>query len=187
MKFTIFGQIYRQGSYILLIVLRKPVSVAFGKFLDGRPINLAPGHYLYVGSALGSRRGAFPLASRVLRHASRSDCSPPHEIRTALLNLFTSWSNRPPARKTGKKLHWHIDYLLDRPEAEIIHVMLFPSPVRLEPHLADLLDSMPETSPVANRLGAQDASTGTHLFRITDPAALHACLEGAWEKLKSHS
>lgn len=181
MKYTIFGQIYRQGSYILLIRLARPVEVSFGRFRNGQPVALAPGHYLYVGSALGAARGGFPLASRVLRHASRSDTDSPHAIRTSLSDLFISLGYLPPTGKRHKKLHWHIDYLLDLPNTEIEHVFLFPGTERLEERLATLLASMPETSVVADRLGAQDAASGTHLFRIGDTAALVARLGKEWD------
>ncbi|NTU54480.1 MAG: GIY-YIG nuclease family protein [Chlorobiaceae bacterium] len=177
MHYTIFGQIYRQGSYLLLIDLKKRVDVSFGKFRNGQPIDFYPGYYLYVGSALGNK--GFPLASRVLRHASRSDECCPHAIRATLSALFTSWRYQPPAGERHKKLHWHIDYLLDRTEAEIIHAFLFPGPERIETQLASLLASMPDTSIVADRLGAQDAASGTHLFRITEPEALLPALQTA--------
>jgi len=183
MQYTIFGQNSRQGSYILLIRLEKRIEVAFGKFMKGVPLELEQGHYLYVGSALGGAKGRFPLASRLLRHASRSDGNPAHAIRSALLDLFKSWEYRPPAGQNGKKLHWHIDYLLDREEAEIEHVFIFPGASRLESQLASHLDSMPETSTVANRLGAQDAPSGTHFFRMGDTDAGLARLETAWAKL----
>ena len=173
MPLTIVGPPNRQGSYILSIRIDTPVSVAFGKFRHGEPVALEPGRYLYVGSALGGAKGRFPLASRLLRHASRSG-GRDHALREELSELFAEWGYRPPGRQSPKKLHWHIDYLLDRPEAELDHVFLFPGPLRLEPQLADRLAAMPETSVVADRLGAQDAASGTHFFRVGERAALAA-------------
>ncbi|MGC8774393.1 MAG: GIY-YIG nuclease family protein [Chlorobaculum sp.] len=183
MQYTIFGQNSRQGSYVLLIEIDRAVKVAFGKFRKGEPLELQPGHYLYVGSALGSAKGRFPLAARLLRHASRSDGRAAHAIRNALLDHFISWEYRPPASRGKKKLHWHIDYLLDREEAEIGHVFIFPGERRLEPQLAELLAAMPETSPIADRLGAQDAAAGTHLFRIDELETLLPRLEKAMPEL----
>jgi Uri superfamily endonuclease len=184
MQYTIFGQNSRQGSYILLIWLDKPIRVSFGKFRKGAMLELQPGHYLYVGSALGEKKGGFPLASRLLRHASRSGDQPAHAIRSTLLDLFLSWGYRPPVRQSGKKLHWHIDYLLDREEAEIAHVFIFPGTERREPQLAELLTTMPETSPIADRLGAQDAASGTHLFRLDERDALSRQLEAWWRMIE---
>jgi Uri superfamily endonuclease len=184
MQYTIFGQNSRQGSYVLLIALDRRIEVTFGKFRKGAPLELQPGHYLYVGSALGSAKGRFPLASRLLRHASRSDGKPTHAIRQALLDLFISWGYPAPAGQRKKKLHWHIDFLLDRPEAEIEHVFLFPGATRLEPQIAALLAATPGTFPVADRLGAQDAASGTHFFRIDDMAEVLVRLEAWWGTCK---
>ena len=180
MQYTIFGRNSRQGSYVLLIALDRDIEVAFGKFMRGATLELPRGHYLYVGSALGGANRGFPLASRLLRHASRSNGQPAHAIRSALLDLFMSWGYRQPGNQGTKKLHWHIDYLLDRPEAEIAHVFIFPGEVRLEPQLAKLLTAMPETAPIADRLGAQDAVSGTHLFSIDDAAKVLERLKAWW-------
>jgi Uri superfamily endonuclease len=184
MQYSIFGQKSRQGSYILLIDLDQRIEVAFGKFRSGAPLELQPGHYVYVGSALGGAKGRFPLASRLLRHASRSEGRDAHAIRTTLLDLFMSWGYRQPGSQGTKKLHWHIDYLLDRKEAEIQHAFIFPGASRLEPQLAELLAAMPETAPIADRLGAQDAASGTHLFRVGDVAAVLARLEAWWSEME---
>jgi Uri superfamily endonuclease len=184
MQYTIFGSNSRQGSYILSIRLQARTEVTFGKFRNGAVIELEPGRYLYVGSALGGAKGRFPLASRLLRHASRSEGKPPHAIREVLLDPFISWGYRPPASRGDKKLHWHIDYMLDRPEAEIEHVFLFPGETRLEPQLAALLAATPGAFPVADRLGAQDAASGTHLYRIDDTAAVLQRLEAWWGTCK---
>jgi Uri superfamily endonuclease len=181
MQFTIFGQNSRQGSYVLLIELDRRIEVAFGKFMCGATLELQPGHYLYVGSALGSANRGFPLASRLLRHASRSGNQPAHAIRSALLDLFISWGYQQAGSQGTKKLHWHIDYLLDCREAEIKHAFIFPGAERLEPQLAELLAAMPETAPIADRLGAQDAASGTHLFRLNEPGAVSRRLEAWWK------
>lgn len=172
MQFTTFGSNSREGSYLLFIELCAPVRIPFGRFMGGMEIPLDRGSYLYVGSALGSGRGAFPLATRLLRHASRSGDRMPHLIRGSALDHFQAlgFASRPKA--TGKKLHWHIDYLLDLAEAELSGIVMVAEPSRLEHRLAELVAALPGTSPVADRLGAQDAVSGTHLFRIVDPADL---------------
>ncbi len=172
MQFTTFGNNSREGSYLLLIDLRAPVRLSFGRFMGGREMPLGRGSYLYVGSALGSRKGAWPLASRLLRHASRSAEKPPHELREGLLGYFRSAGFDSKPGSAGKRLHWHIDHLLDLPEAELAHVVMVAGPERLEHRLAELAASMPGVSPVAEGLGAQDATTGTHLFKVDDPEEL---------------
>jgi len=170
-QFTIFGNKYRMGSYILLIRLSCSVKLAFGRFQCGTLITFPMGEYLYIGSALGKEESTgSPLARRVIRHASRSEEKKPHKIRPALLQLFSGNDvagnrNRAPSKK---KLRWHIDYLLDLPEAEITHIVIMRSPLKLEDKLSELLDSSNATSIVAPHLGAGDTRNSTHLLRITD-------------------
>jgi Uri superfamily endonuclease len=177
MQFTIFGENSREGTYILVIDLYATVNVTFGRFLGGRAISLEQGQYLYVGSALSGGNSSFPLAGRLLRHASRSGNGRPHNIRRELFDFFISVGYPAPDKKRDKKLHWHIDYLLDLPEAEIVHIVMLMGPSRIEHRLAELVASMTEASTVVDRLGAQDARSGTHLFRISDPASLIANLK----------
>ncbi|NTU69153.1 MAG: DUF123 domain-containing protein [Chlorobiaceae bacterium] len=172
MQFTTFGKNSREGSYLLLINLRDSAGISFGRFMGGREIRLDQGSYLYVGSALGSGQGAYPLASRLLRHASRSAGRSPHQLRERLMAHFKAFGFEPKRERPEKKLHWHIDFLLDLPEAELAHVVMVAGPARLEHRLAELAASMPGVSPVADRLGAQDAASGTHLFRVEDPGDL---------------
>lgn len=172
MQFTTFGSNSRAGSYLLLIELREAAELVFGRFMGGRPISIAPGAYLYVGSALGNGRGACPLASRLVRHASRSGGQAPHAIRGPLIDFFAAGGYDPGRRSQHKKLHWHIDYLLDLPDAELSHIVMVMSPERLEHRIAEMVASTGSVFPVADRLGAQDAARGTHLFRIDDPATL---------------
>jgi Uri superfamily endonuclease len=180
MQFTTFGNNSRAGSYLLLIELRKAVELAFGRFRGGRPVTLEKGSYLYVGSALGTARGAFPLASRLLRHASRSGGRAPHGIRNDLMGFFATRGYEPDRRSEEKKLHWHIDHLLDLADAELSHIVMVMSPERLEHRLAELVASMDGALPVADRLGAQDAASGTHLFRIENPSTLLNNLAGSF-------
>lgn len=185
MQFTTFGKNSRQGSYLLFIELHAPARLSFGKFMGGKEIPLDRGSYIYVGSALGSSQRAFPLASRLLRHASRSGELPPHALRETLLEHFRPMGFEPKRRASAKRLHWHIDYLLDLPDAELAHVVMVTGPERLEHRLAELVASMPGTAPVADRLGAQDAASGTHLFRVDDPKELLKRLNGTLPTLMS--
>jgi Uri superfamily endonuclease len=172
MQFTIFGDKLREGTYLLCIDLQAPVRVSFGRFRKGMEIPLDQGSYLYVGSALGAGKRAFPLAGRLLRHASRSGNRKPHVIRGELLRFFGDMGYDLKGKQNIKKLHWHIDYLLDLPEAEIAHIVMAMSPSRLESRLASLVASLPGVSCVVDRLGAQDAASGTHLFRVADTGDL---------------
>ena len=175
-QFTIFGNKYLMGSYILLIRVSSPFKLAFGRFQQGKLFTISKGNYLYIGSALG-KSGA-PLARRLLRHASRSGEKHHHEIRTAMRTLFSkndliaTFAIKP----SKKQLRWHIDYLLDQPEAEITHIVIIRSPERLEHKISELLEPLEETSALASRLGAQDTRNSTHLLKCTDQKKILAQL-----------
>jgi Uri superfamily endonuclease len=169
-QFTIFGRKYRMGSYILLIRVSKPFELAFGMFQKGKLFNIPEGDYLYIGSALGGGKTGAPLARRLLRHASRSAGQTPHAIRTVLMTLCCDkhFIDLDTIEVPEKKLRWHVDYLLDRQETEIDHIVIIRSPVRVEQQLSQLIEAFPETALIARRLGAQDSRNSTHLLRITD-------------------
>ncbi len=169
-QFTLFGKNHRIGSYILVIHLAVPVRLAFGKFQHGALFTLPEGDYLYTGSALGNGVSGSPLARRVLRHTTRSNSQPNHQIRESLFTcLFESHlTEERYITPSTKKLRWHIDYLLELPEAEISHIVLIRSPLRIEQKLAELLEQLKETSVIAPRLGAQDSRNSTHILKITN-------------------
>lgn len=172
--FTLYGRSERQGTYLLLVRLARPICVSFGRFLNGKPLQLEAGSYLYLGSALGKGTSTFPLARRLLRHTSRTIGKEPHAIRESLRDLLlqNNLMAKQAPDSSQKRLHWHIDYLLDRPEASIVHIVIIRSATRLEPVLARYLQSSPETSVPAERLGAQDTSHDTHLLHCSDPQTL---------------
>lgn len=147
------------GAYVLWIEVKETSGVQFGRFAGGRPQTLDAGSYLYVGSAMG-RRGASTLAHRLLRHATRSDGAA-HPVRPELCTALGS--AKPPAHK---RLHWHIDYLLDHAAADLTGIIALRSAQPLEAALADLLTEQPWTAPVAPRLGASDHARATHLLRL---------------------
>ena len=173
-QFTVFGNKYRMGSYILFIRISSPFQLAFGKFQQSRLFTIPESDYLYIGSALGGNKSGNPLARRLIRHASRSDGKAPHEIRAALINFFSKddIALKNAIKPSTKKIHWHIDYLLDRPEAAISHIMMIRSPMKMERKLSELLESLHETSMLAPRLGAQDTPNSTHLLQITDKTTI---------------
>ena len=180
MPITCFGNNSRQGTYALFILLSKKLELGFGKFLQGRSIPLEPGFYAYIGSALSKNPTAMPLARRLVRHASRSNGKPPHEVRGHMIRLFQennlgTADLQPPA---DKKLHWHIDYLLDSQYAQIIKVYVIRSPFRLETVISELAMSLDETFIIVRKLGARDTKSGTHLLGVRN---LESCLS-AFEK-----
>jgi Uri superfamily endonuclease len=138
------------------------ISVRFGRFRGGEPVPIPAGEMVYVGSAMGG------LASRVLRHALRSGEGRRHDLYAPLLlkmreTGLVDGRYRPPTRK---KLHWHIDYLLDETAVALTHAILIRSEVRLEEKLADWLLARPETFVLAPGLGASDARGQTHLLGV---------------------
>lgn len=173
-QFTISCGTERQGTYLLFVRLAKPLQLTFGKFLKGKPLFLPAGSYLYLGSALGKGSNRYPLARRLLRHASRTGGEKPHTICKALQKILQEYKLAPESagKPAEKKLHWHIDYLLDRPESLIFHILIIRSASKLEPVLARYLGTSPETSIPAEGLGAQDTGSSTHLLYCSDPASL---------------
>lgn len=167
----------QSGAYVLGIALDKPLTVVFGRFRGGRPVALAAGSYLYIGSAMG-QRGSNSLAHRLLRHATRSNARPPQSIRPVLLSALRDaglgpGSLRPPRVKT---LHWHVDYLLDQPAASLVAVLAVRSAQVLERPLAAWVAVQPQSAPVAPGLGASDHPGQTHLFQVEQTAALWRAL-----------
>ncbi|MCP5096878.1 MAG: GIY-YIG nuclease family protein [Chloroflexi bacterium] len=165
---TILGDLSRGGTYILRIYVDVPLTVQFGRFLQGKPIRISPGNYLYVGSAL-SQRGSSSLARRLLRHATRTGERPFHPIRPALLDQFVQFrfANAPLRPPKQKKLHWHIDYLLDEAAANLTHIIVLRERRRLETAVSNLFTEDPGTTIIQPGLGARDAVGETHLLRVT--------------------
>ncbi|MCB2178675.1 GIY-YIG nuclease family protein [bacterium] len=151
------------GVYLLWIQLSQTHSVSFGRFQQGKRIQLPAGHYVYIGSAHG-QRGASSLGYRLLRHASRS-AGPPHPIRPLLLKRLQE-RGLPAKTPTQKSLHWHIDYLLELPDAQLTDVAARMTNQKLEAVLADVLADFPETVILAPGLGASDHARGTHLMQV---------------------
>ena len=92
------------------------------------------GYYIYVGSAMANK-GSTTLLNRVKRHVDLS---------------------------SNKKLHWHIDYLLESNYSSIFKIYLIPSQKRLECVLSiELKDSCDKR---ISRFGSSDCSCDSHLF-----------------------
>lgn len=175
---TCFG-----GVYVLWLHVAAPLAVVFGRYRGGQAVAVPAGDYFYVGSALSG------LAGRLLRHATRSSVrspalqrdfgreeerakaldyepkAPPHAIRDELAAHLaeTGLPARPPA---AKRLHWHIDYLLDEMDVELAGVWGWRTAEPLERALATWLTAQPGVVPLAAGLGASDDRGRTHLLRI---------------------
>lgn len=165
---TFIGKPCVQGAYLLRLHLATSLAVTFGRFHGGRPIAMAAGDYFYIGSALG-QRGATSLAGRLLRHTTRSGDLPPHTIRPVLRVCFQEQGLMPAgsvAPPPTKRLFWHIDYLVDRVEAEISQIFIIPTADRVEPAIAQVLAADPVVTTVAPGLGASDDPHATHLLRV---------------------
>lgn len=154
------------GVYLLRIRLARGARLRFGRFQGGRPVSLAAGEYIYVGSAL-ARPGAAALARRLLRHATRASGGS-HPVRPVLLQALrdaglASAAIRPPMTK---RLHWHVDYLLEHRAATLVGVVALRTSVAREDDLAALLAAESKARMVARGLGASDAAGPTHLFGV---------------------
>jgi len=170
---TFWGNDSQRGTYLLWMRAREETVVSFGRFRGGLPVTIAAGRYVYVGSAMG-RSGATALAGRLLRHATRAGGQPPHAIRDAMVKSFaTVGLGNPPLRPPSlKRLHWHVDYLLDEPAVALERVAVIRAEARLESVLARQLAALPGASPLLIGLGAGDAPGETHLLRLDDGAIL---------------
>lgn len=196
-SFCCWGSESQGGVYILRLRVAEMLQVKFGRFQQGQPIEVPPGDYLYVGSALG-QKGSGSLARRLLRHASRSDAAKPQPIRQQMLALFPQIGLGPSPLHppSGKKLRWHVDFLLDEAAVELRMVYLVRvkkrnteghgdgtelhreknksvksvaknSDRQLETAVSRHLLTYPQITPLVPGLGSTDDPGGTHLLQVT--------------------
>jgi Uri superfamily endonuclease len=97
-------------------------------------ILFAKGYYLYVGSAMGNINSS-SLLNRVNRHLSNSK---------------------------DKKIHWHIDYLMNNKYIFINTIYLIPSSLRLECILAREINSISDGN--IQDFGSSDCKCKSHLL-----------------------
>jgi len=167
---SFLGDERQSGAYLLLLDASATILVSFGRFQGGRPVVVPSGMIAYVGSAMG-KHGATALAGRLLRHATRTGGRPPHAIRPGLLDECRR-TNLGPAElqpPLAKSLRWHIDYLLDEAQVEIVRIVALRTSLRLESALARQLAGKPGCVPIAAGLGAADAHGETHLLHGIEP------------------
>lgn len=148
------------GAYLLRITALADLCLAFGRFQAGRLFSLPAGDYLYVGSAMGGK-----LAARLLRHAIRTPGKPPHAVRPLLEEHLSGLGFTIP-RIAPKRLHWHVDYLLDDQQAELTGILTIRSDIRLEDRLADRIVHLPGIGVIHPGLGASDCRNHTHLLAM---------------------
>lgn len=160
------------GTYVLEIWIKDDVSVQFGRFKNGQKFHLSSGRYLYIGSAMTSHN-RHALLQRLTRHATRTEQHPPLKIRKKLI----IWAHQHNINekniilKQNKKLHWHIDYVLNNLNVEINNIILIPSEKSYESMIAkSLLLSDSITVPIMG-LGATDKKKETHFLHISDTIA----------------
>lgn len=155
----ILGEDGPAGVYLLRLHVTCPLQLSLGRLQGGRHFAFRPGPYLYAGSALGLR-GTSSLGRRLLRHASRR-AGPPHPLHRHLRHSFPELI--PPG---AKRLHWHVDYLLDEPTVFLTGALLLRTFRPLESSLAAWLGAKPTTSVPVPGAGASDASEPAHLFSV---------------------
>ena len=100
-------------------------------------LSFSKGYYLYVGSAMGNI-GSSTLENRVKRHLSDS---------------------------ANKKVHWHIDYLLNDELFFITKLYIVPSLTRLECVIARDIQEVSDS--LIKDFGSTDCSCKSHLFYFT--------------------
>jgi Uri superfamily endonuclease len=168
-RISLLGEEFDSGCYLLIIHLAEDRHLKFGCFNKGGAVFLPKGKYLYIGSAQG-KKGASSLSARLMRHLTRCQGKHPHALRKLLLTEIIN-VGIPAKVPTGKQCRWHIDYLLELPQAEVTGVIAIRSNAHLEQQIADKLAALPETHIPARGLGASDHPGGTHLFHVQADAS----------------
>jgi len=76
-------------------------------------------------------------------------------------------------RKRGKRVHWHIDYLLRCPEAQVKRVLIYP-PTRQECALNQRIAALAGAQVIMKGFGASDCIFGcsAHLYYFPKKSAL---------------
>lgn len=126
------------GTYALLLRLDKQERITVGKL---GTFDFPAGYYLYVGSALGPGG----LQARLARHRRSSESS-----------SQSSYS------QTRNKLHWHIDYLLQR--ARLVEVWSVASEERLECRWSEVARGLSGAQVPVRGFGSSDCVCPAHLI-----------------------
>lgn len=164
-RIIILGETISTGCYLLRIQLLQAQKIQFGRYNQSGAHFLPKGDYIYIGSALGNK-GASSLGYRLMRHLTRCSGDTPHAIRgECATQLYNAGIQAKVPR--NKKCHWHIDYLLEIPQAQVIGIIILRSQADYEKQIAAAFANLPETSTPVPGLGASDHPGNTHLFHIT--------------------
>jgi Uri superfamily endonuclease len=155
------------GTYVLRIRVRSPMAISFGRFRGGKPILFLPADYAYVGSAL-AKHGATCLSRRLMRHAARADKQPPHSIQRVMQAAFVrkGMGHGDLRPLSGKRFHWHVDYLLDHASVELVGAYVIRSPRPIEADLGRMLAADPGVAIIEPGLGASDIPGNTNLLAV---------------------
>jgi len=149
--------------YLLIMELSKEIKIDFGKFKKGKEFRLEPGHYLYLGSAMKN------LPSRLIRHTLRSEKRPAHEIqKESVKSMIDLGFIIKEPDLSEKKLHWHIDYLLDNSHISIAQINMFMTNVSLEAKMGNFLKNSLNVEQISTGLGASDHYGNSHILKILD-------------------
>jgi len=156
---VVLGQLGVGGTYVLRMEIQRDLRVRFGRFMQGKQIGVSKGTYVYIGSAMRSWE---VLGRRLVRHATRSGAKSSHFIREQIVGVFGGGV----LPKGEKRLRWHVDYLVERREVQVVHICALCSQKRLESTVADALLADEQVVAFAVGLGASDAPNKTHLLRV---------------------
>ena len=88
------------------------------------------------------------------------------DIGSALNSLMPRLSRHLKTnRGQGRAIHWHIDYLLCRPEVEVEEIYATDKSIRMECEIAKKVAEMGESVP---RFGCSDCGCPSHLYRVEE-------------------
>ena len=134
-----------RGTYALVIYLPRRHTIRIG-FLG--EFEFPRGYYLYIGSAMNG------LGARIARHLVGNRLA--HRATNEKDNAaIKQWRDRK------KKMHWHIDYLLEY--ASVKEVWTHRGAERFECLWAQAALQLPKAKIIAPNFGASDCRCATHL------------------------
>ena len=134
------------GTYALVLHLSRTQTIRIGALGECK---FPRGYYVYIGSAMNG------LAARIARHLVQNRLA----IRA---NDERDQTAMKRWRERKKKMHWHIDYLLEH--ARVTEVMTHQGPERFECVWAQAALALPKAKIILPRFGASDCNCAAHLI-----------------------